>query len=354
VDHDRFDQLTRVLATPSSRRTALRRIAALAAGGLLAGRGMTTIAAPKADKPTKCYGAGSHCTNGKQCCSGVCTNRQCAGDGTVCTPLTCPALGYTCGSHSDGCSGTLQCGECVSDACTTRECVAGQCNAASISCDDGNPCTIDSCDPNSGCVHTPLPEIGQICSTGKLGICAAGTIVCDDDGDLVCVQNEQPRTETCNGLDDNCNGVVDDGACPPLPQASTRCQGDVCVIDQCHPGFGNCDGNDLNGCETSLQSNLNHCGTCGNVCPGRPNAVPTCIGGQCGIQCQSGFGNCDGNPLNGCEANFASDPAHCGFCGRSCPSGAVCRFGQCCVPAPGVPQPGAPCCGSTVGGVCVS
>jgi hypothetical protein len=25
-----------------------------------------------------------------------------------------------------------------------------------IDCDDGDPCTIDSCDPVKGCIHTPV------------------------------------------------------------------------------------------------------------------------------------------------------------------------------------------------------
>jgi hypothetical protein len=29
-----------------------------------------------------------------------------------CTPKTCVALGYNCGSASDGCNGTINCGIC--------------------------------------------------------------------------------------------------------------------------------------------------------------------------------------------------------------------------------------------------
>ncbi|MCX6742531.1 MAG: hypothetical protein NTX24_05180 [Candidatus Pacearchaeota archaeon] len=42
-----------------------------------------------------------------------------------CTPLTCSQLGYNCGSASDGCGGTLQCGSCgSSQTCNTNhQCV---------------------------------------------------------------------------------------------------------------------------------------------------------------------------------------------------------------------------------------
>jgi uncharacterized protein (TIGR03382 family) len=52
---------------------------------------------------------------------------------------------------------------------------------------------------------------GVACSTGLPGVCSAGTFVCQS-GQPVCVANVQPgaRAEICNGLDDNCNGEVDE------------------------------------------------------------------------------------------------------------------------------------------------
>ncbi|MBL8603385.1 MAG: hypothetical protein JNK72_15780 [Myxococcales bacterium] len=78
----------------------------------------------------------------------------------------------------------------------------------------------DDCD---GLVDENNPGAGQACSTGQPGICAAGTTACTG-GTLVCNRNNNPTTETCNGVDDNCNGTVDDpfvtngpvGACQTL------------------------------------------------------------------------------------------------------------------------------------------
>ncbi len=43
----------------------------------------------------------------------------------VCVPDTCAGLGYNCGSWSDGCGGTLNCGTCASGyTCTAGTCVA--------------------------------------------------------------------------------------------------------------------------------------------------------------------------------------------------------------------------------------
>jgi subtilisin-like proprotein convertase family protein len=52
-------------------------------------------------------------------------------------------------------------------------------------CDDGNPCTVDSCDPASGCVHTPIScDDGQICTVDACdpatGLCTHTGLSCDD------------------------------------------------------------------------------------------------------------------------------------------------------------------------------
>jgi subtilase family serine protease len=69
----------------------------------------------------------------------------------------------------------------------------------------------------------------------------------------------------------------------------------------CGAGRADCDGNPANVCEVTTASDPLHCGACGNVCPGGPNATPTCSSSTCGLTCQSGFSDCDGNPANGCE-----------------------------------------------------
>jgi hypothetical protein len=59
---------------------------------------------------------------------------------------------------------------------------------------------------------------GQTCDTGMPGICAAGLTQCSATAasGTTCQQLNQPApTETCNGLDDNCNGQTDEGAIAP-------------------------------------------------------------------------------------------------------------------------------------------
>jgi hypothetical protein len=70
--------------------------------------------------------------------------------------------------------------------------------------------TDDNC---NGTVDEGNPGGGVACDTSMPGICGAGTTVCSS-GTLRCNPNRTPTTETCNSLDDNCDGVVDNAVVP--------------------------------------------------------------------------------------------------------------------------------------------
>lgn len=87
----------------------------------------------------------------------------------------------------------------------------------------------------------------------------------------------------------------------------------------CPMGRADCDGMAANGCEVNVQTDWEHCGSCARACPnGPPNASPACTLGACAITCAAGYGNCDGNPTNGCETLLDSDAHHCGACTTDC------------------------------------
>ena len=81
-------------------------------------------------------------------------------------------------------------------------------------------------------------------------------------------------------------------------------------------------------CDADTQTAIDDCGSCGNRCPVRANGVPECVAGACSTKCNPGFGDCDGNPANGCETSTREDAEHCGACGRSC-GGSACTSGKC-------------------------
>lgn len=62
----------------------------------------------------------------------------------------------------------------------------------------------------NGVIDDGNPGGGGACFTGQPGICQNGTQTCMA-GDYVCVQTMQPSFEMCfNGLDDDCNGLTDE------------------------------------------------------------------------------------------------------------------------------------------------
>jgi hypothetical protein len=172
--------------------------------------------------------------------------------------------------------------------CKAGTCAMGACDPGFLDL-DGSPLTgceypcvpsnggVEICDGKdndcNGVVDESDQRVGQRCwpegvagcdvATGQCkGGCALGVYACLPGG-LVCQKPELPRPEICDGLDNDCDGVVDDG------------------ID--------------------VQTDPRNCGTCNHVCA-IPNAVPACAAGQCAIRaCKTGFVDLDGRLDNGCE-----------------------------------------------------
>jgi hypothetical protein len=149
---------------------------------------------------------------------------------------------------------------------------------------------------------------GGPCDTGKPGICADGTMQCQS-GALACVQSNQPATEKCDGLDNDCSGVTDEGN---LCEAGKICDKGTCV-PKCNGGEFVCGAGEV--CDAN--------GLCVDV---------TCVAVMCpaGQKCKKGncAGPCDGIVCpNGqvCRVGACVDP-----CGAiTCDSGQVCVNGVC-------------------------
>lgn len=160
----------------------------------------------------------SRCAEGEVCIAGTGCQPESDCDPSDCADALRVDLSCQVGAcEPDGtCRGESTCAE--GESC----CGDGTCMA----CDDGNPCTEDSCDA-SGCVHTPLD--GTACDDGDFctgtEVCVAGT--CESSGDPCAAPT------VCNV--DRCVGCRNDGDCP----------GDI------EPPFGSCEYTDV--CDNSAE-----------------------------------------------------------------------------------------------------
>jgi hypothetical protein len=324
------------------------------------------------------------CSDGK-CLPGLPVNCD---DGNVCTDDQClPTKGCDTKDNTASCSDGNVCSG--ADVCKGGACIAGQ----AVTCNDGNPCTDDSCNPLQGCVFVansaPCDDnngctSGDVCKDGacsgpigcdvhaqcaagaksvscqcKLGYsgdgfscgdvdeCTQGTATCPANTacqnkaggyDCVCVQGfGDCDANLGNGCEAefavtaaHCGGCGI--ACSSQNIAVPACAASTCS-GACNAGFGDCNGDKLkDGCETPTGADSGNCGGCGQVCSSQNIANPTCAAGVCNGACSSGFGDCNGDKLkDGCETNLLASQSHCGACGTVCAAGTTCTSGTCVV-----------------------
>jgi len=170
----------------------------------------------------------------------------------------------------------------------------------------------DNCD---GQVDEGNPGGGGACNTGRSGICAAGTLRCTT-GSLACNQTNPMTTETCNGRDDDCNGVVDDG-----PATTTL----TCGVGACANSVQSCVNGTTQTCtprpmQTEICNNIDdNCNgvvddpTATTLCTAPANvATTTCTVGSCGVgTCDPGYYNVDNAYANGCECQDDASSTNC-------------------------------------------
>jgi hypothetical protein len=238
------------------------------------------------DKPALTSGICSHtpiggctpCTTAAQCddslscttdtcVSGACHNDPvvCGDDGNVCNgPETCnPATGL-CESGPLASNGTA-CAD--TDLCDGAEtCLGGLCvEGTPLSCGDATPCTDDSCNPATGCVHTnntaPCADDGNSCTDD---VCAAGS---------------------CMHPPDDTNSCADANACTGNACVSATCVAWFAPTPDCCDGNGDCNDGSA---------------ATGDTCVGPPDGdCANTVSASCNT-------NTDCNDANGCTADACS------------------------------------------------
>jgi hypothetical protein len=95
---------------------------------------------------------------------------------------------------------------------------------------------------------------------------------CDDNNSAV----NPGAAEQCDGIDNNCDGKVDNGLFL-IRNGEGKCEGGKITLRRCNKNFADCDEDPANGCEADLMNDNNNCGSCGNACA--PSEV--CASGIC-------------------------------------------------------------------------
>lgn len=123
-----------------------------------------------------------------------------------------------------------------------------------------------------------------------------------------------PDGHCCNGACVSNRSVNSCGtSCSPCTARANTfagCDGTACTY-ACYAGFGDCDGNAANGCETGTVQSMQHCGGCNLACQPANASNGRCAGGTCTYEaCTIGYRDCDNTSRNGCEARV-SDAGGC-------------------------------------------
>ncbi len=316
----------------------------------------------------------AHCDDGLYCNG----SEVCDGDDT-CQPGTAPcSAGEVCDEDADDCVQCLTAADCDDGSvCNGSETCdeAGNCVAGTgLSCNDGNLCTDDSCDPTAGCTYsaddTNSCDDGLYCNGAETcvgGTCAAGTAACPEgescdearDACLECLEatdcddEDDCTADTCPSgrcehtlfpdcADDDDDGVANrDDQCASgddtkdadgdgIPDACDRCANDadndmdddrVCGdADNC-PADANREQEDVDGdgkgdicdpCPQSADDDVDEDGLCGDVdnCPGVANALQA-----------DADGDGDGDACDSCPFDLGNDRDEDGLCGDvdNCP-----------------------------------
>ena len=178
-----------------------------------------------------------------------------AGDGVVCADApTCGATPLVPGTPEPEQCGLLP--GCL--APTEADCADENCNGV---IDEGLSCacyaTPEVCNGKDDNCNGVVDDItGAACGL-DLGACTPGVTVCVSDGaggqKVTCEGGTGPAPEACDGVDNDCNGLVDDVARPCYAEGDLGCTYDVdagswSCVGACQTGIQPCLAGEWQGC----------------------------------------------------------------------------------------------------------
>ena len=187
-------------------------------------------------------------------------------------------------------------------------------------CGDVTSSDVNNCGACGRVCAQPANEIAVCEDSICRASCAPGFADCHRNSTDGCETDVGNDTRNCGSCGKRC----------PLAAAGQTvvCKSGVCK-KSCSSGFADCNGQAADGCEVSTATDIENCGGCGKNCT-MPNAKTGCVAGSCNlVACESGFADCDSSSANGCESNLQTDLNHCGQCGHVCDANLTCWGGLC-------------------------
>jgi len=264
------------------------------------------------------------------------TDESACDDSNPCTNDACDPKKATADDPQKGCSFSNAAGSCNADdnKCTEGDtCQGGVCKAGTAkNCDDGNDCTLDSCDKVKGCQtaaddNKPCDD-GNKCTKGekcKAEQCAGGKVV-------LCTSADACVKATCDQTKGSCayTNKPDNAGCDDDDKCTDN---DTCVKAVCFGKPVSCEDN--NPCTTDACDAKVGCthkprtGSCqdGNPCTG----AEACVGGKCVGKLLDGGVHCnDANKCTKDECSAVKGCVHLPLAGTVCDDGDVCTSNDIC------------------------
>jgi len=228
------------------------------------------------------------------CSSATCPNGCCAANQCVTSNSTA-----ACGLGGNAC---VACDPATANLCSgAGVCVCGTLGGACKAPTGGSVSCNGACNPSCGaqqlCGGRPLGGgtcfSPTSCSTGKPGVCAAGTFACAG-GVVVCIQNQAASPETCDGKDNDCDGAIDNGN----PGGGAPCS--TGKLGVCAQGLTACTAGAIT-CNQVIAASAEICDGKDNDCNGQvdngnPGGGASCSTGKLGV-CATGATLCSGGSI---------------------------------------------------------